>query len=532
MTERLTAPFPFHRPPGPRSWPLALMSGALAVLVACGRGAGDEGPPSSAALTATCRALRGQSFGDVTVTDARRIEASSTNASGFCQVSASAAPFLDIEVDVPDDWSGRLWQQGGGGFDGRIPSAVTTDTAGAITAVSPALARKAAIYAASNGGNRAAIPWQAAPAVWADGTADGRASGDDYAYAAIWKTSRFARSMARAFFAKLPSHSYFNGCSNGGRNAYIAAQRWPEDYDGIVAGCETMDSAGQTAAWMSVGSLAATPSALTPAQARASWSAAVTACDALDGATDGVIGNPGACSFDPAALRCGAATASTDGALCLSDAQVALLHSMLSDLRLPDGSLVYARYSWADFSGSRAFGFLASGFALLATDDAGWLTPDRQALFDLGRDYYVLASGLSRRGADHDKVAIAAYVASGKKLISWHDGSDNLLSANDHLRNYGTMVGIAHSLGLADPDTSTRFFVVPGGSHAQGHALTEVDWASAIMDWVERGTAPVQLTYTFSTGTTTRTMPVCQHPRYPRFNGSGDVNSATSYTCT
>jgi len=208
------------------------------------------------------------------------------------------------------------------------------------------------------------------------------------------------------------------------------------------------------------------------------------------------------------------------------------MQAMLSDLRLPDGSLMYSRYSWADFSGSGAFGTLASGFALLATDDPGWLTPGQQALFDLGRDYDLLASGLSRRGADHDKVAIAAYVASGKKLISWHDGSDNLLSPNDHLRNYRTMIGIAQSMGLSDPDASTRFFIVPGGAHAQGQALTEVDWASAIMDWVERGTAPVQLTYTFSTGTTTRTLPVCQYPRYPRFNSRGDVNSATSYTCT
>ena len=143
-----------------------------------------------------------------------------------------------------------------------------------------------------------------------------------------------------------------------------------------------------------------------------------------------------------------------------------------------------------------------------------------------------MKTGLSQIGADHDKAAIASFVASGRKLISWHGGSDGLLSPADHYRNWTTMAGIAQSKGLADPGTATRFFIVPGATHGVGQSLWEVDWASAIMAWVEDGSAPQQLVYTVTNGVTTRSKPVCRHPLYPRYNGSGDVNQASSYTCS
>lgn len=94
------------------------------------------------------------------------------------------------------------------------------------------------------------------------------------------------------------------------------------------------------------------------------------------------------------------------------------------------------------------------------------------------------------------------------------------------------MTGIARFNGLADPSTATRFFIVPGGSHSAGQSLQEVDWAGSIMGWVEDGVAPTQMTYTFKNGVTTRTMPVCQYPQYPKYSGTGDSNAAASYSCT
>ncbi|MES2260045.1 MAG: tannase/feruloyl esterase family alpha/beta hydrolase [Pseudomonadota bacterium] len=518
-----------------------------AVAVACvvaGCGGSDDpvtpAPPAASAptpqqLAASCTSLKGTKVGDVTVTATKRTEAVNDNPA-FCQVLGTRAPYLDIEVDVPDNWSGRLWQQGGGGFDGRIPSAVATDAATGATTLDISLKTGRSVYAASNGGNRANVPAEAGPLVWTNGTQEGVASAQDYAYAALNTTREFAKAVTKTFYGKLPDRVYFSGCSNGGRNAYIAAERWPQEYDGIVAGCETMDMASQTAAWMNMGSRVGTPAGLSVPQWGAVSAAGVAACDALDGVKDGVIANNAACKFDVAVLQCGQPTASADAAICLTADQVQTVRSLTSDIKLANGTSIYAGYTWSSTLQSvPSFGTLGGGFALLATGDPAWFTqPAKQQSFNLERDFPIFRFGLRQAGADHDKNKVAAYVASGKKLISWHAGSDNLLSLNDHVRNYSTMTGIAKTLGTADPSTGTRFFVVPGATHGQGAALTEVNWFDAITNWVEKNTAPAQLTYNQRATPTgaARTLPVCQHPQYPRYNGTGDVNSAGSYTCT
>jgi feruloyl esterase len=515
----------------------AVAAMAAVVLSACGGSDNAPAPaaPTVAALTATCASLKGQTIAGVTVTDAKRIEpTANVNVAGLCQVLGTRAPFLDIEVDVPDDWSGRVFHQGGGGFDGRIPSAVSQSASGVVTAINVAMTQKLAIYAASNGGNRATVPAQAAPVVWASGSADGQASGDDYSYRALGTTIVFAKALAQTFYASAPKWTYFNGCSEGGREAYEVAQRYPDQYDGIVQGCETMDMAGLVAAILDVSSKAGTPAALSAAQYNAAYASAVAACDAGDGLVDGYLTNPAGCTLDPGALQCGQPGANADPALCLSAAQVATLRSQLSDLVLSAGAVASSKYAWTNFVGLAApgGGGLAGGFALLGSNDPAWLTPARQAAFNLNTDYYLIGDGMLRRGTDHDKAAIAAFVASGRKLLAWNDAGDPLVSASDHARNHATMAQLASGLGLADPRTNTRFFIVPASSHGAGGDLKQVDWLGAIVDWVENNKAPVQLTYAFTVGATNRSLPVCEYPQYARYNGSGDVNAAASFTCT
>ena len=511
-----------------------LFAGGL-LLHGCGGGGGGaaDAPakPNVEDLKLACASLNGQVVEGVAVSQTTRFEAGAAGGTaGFCQVQGTRTPYLDIEVVVPDNWTGRYWQQGGGGFDGRIPSALTSDGNGKLVELNPVVALKGAVYAASNGGNRADIAAQAAPQVWWNGTDAGRQSAIDYAYAATGTTLQFGKAVAKAFHGKAPSYSYFNGCSNGGRNAYIVAQRWPQEFDGIVAGCETMDMSGQTSAWLQSASFNGSPAALSAAQSSAAYAAAVSACDALDGVNDQVLANPMACKLDPAALQCGAAGASSDPAICLNAEQVRLARSYLQDLQLPDGRTVLSAYWWGPRLG-QYWGQIGGGFAFLATGNAAWLTPARQAAFLLESDYPLLTEGFARMGADHDKAAIARFVASGRKLISWHAGNDDVLSPNDHYRNWYTMTGLARSEGLANPETATRFFVVPGTSHGQGQLLQEVDWATAIMAWVENGVAPTQLTYSFQSGAGSRSIPVCQHPLYPRYQGAGDVNLASSFSC-
>ena len=516
---------------------LMLAAGMVLAISGCGGSSDAPAPagPTVAGLTTTCASLKGQTIAGVTVTDAKRIEAAANvNAAGLCQVLGTRAPYLDIEVDVPDNWSGRVFHQGGGGFDGRIPSAITQAADGSVTAVHVAVTQKAAIYAASNGGNRASVPAQAAPAVWIGGTADAQASGDDFSYRALGTTIVFAKALAQTFYASAPKWTYFNGCSEGGREAYEVAQRYPDQYDGIVQGCETMDMTALVSGILNVSSKGGTPAALSGAQYAAAYASAVAACDADDGLVDGYLTNPASCSLDPGTLQCGQPGANADPALCLSAPQVATLSSQLSDLVLSNGAVASSRYAWTNFNGLAApvGGGLAGGFALLGTNDPSWMTPARQAAFDLNTDFYLLGDGMLRRGTDHDKAAIAAFVASGKKLLSWNDAGDPLVSASDHARNHATMAQLASGLGLLDPRTNTRLFIVPASTHGAGGDLSQVDWLSAIVDWVENNKPPVQLTYAFTVGTTTRSLPVCEDPQYARYSGTGDVNSAASYTCT
>lgn len=534
-----------------RAGRICAVAGLLLFVAGCGGGSNSAALPSLAQMKSVCAGLVGKTLEGVTVAEAVRIEPTpGVHEAGLCKISGTRAPYLDIEVTVPDNWSGRLYQQGGGGFDGRVASAVTS-SGGTVTAVHAAVAQRGAVYAASNGGNRAAVPGQAAPAVWISGSADAKASATDYAYAALGTTVLFAKAVTTSFFARGPAYTYFNGCSNGGRNAYIAAERWPAEYDGVISGCESMDMGGTITALLNTAAKAGTPAEIAPAQYADAYARAVSSCDAADGVSDGYLANPTGCNFNPAALQCGQASASTNAALCLSPAQVATLAGLLSDLKLSSGTTIYSRYSWTNFApttaspgvpplGVTSYGGLGGGFALLATNDPRWLgapppatTPaSNLATFNLDQSYTLISEGLLLVGADHRKSAIASYVASGRKLLSWHDAGDPLISANDHMRNFATMTGIAKVRGLADPRANARLMLVPASTHGAGGTLAEVDWLVAMIDWVEQGRAPDQLTYRFSSGATARTLPVCEAPGYPRYKGTGDVNSAGSYTCT
>ena len=524
-------------------------------LAACGGGGGGGSPapvtPSLADLKASCVGLRGKTIEGVAVTNTVRIEsAAGVNDSGMCQVLGTRAPYLDIEVTVPDNWSGRLYQQGGGGFDGRLASAITSVN-GAVTAVNPVVTQRGAAYAASNGGSRGSNPAQAAPAVWISGTPDSQAAATDYAYLALGTTVTFAKAVTRALYSQNPKYTYFNGCSNGGRNAYTVAERWPTEYNGIVSGCESMDMGGTITGLLATAAKAATPAEISPPQYADAYSRAVTACDANDGVTDGYMANPGACNFAPAALQCGQPGANSNPALCLSAAQVTTLAGLLSDVKLTAGKTVYSKYNWTNFApastipgvpalGVTSYGGLGGGFALLATKNPLWLGAPPPAnmpapllaTYNVDQAYPLISQGLLQAGADHDKALVARFVVNGGKLLSWHDIGDPLISPNDHLRNFNAMTDLAKAQGLGDTRANTRLLFVPGITHGAGGGPGEIDWFGAIIDWVENAKPPEQLTYRFTLGTTVRTLPVCEAPKYARYNGTGDVNSAASYTCT
>ncbi|MDG2089597.1 MAG: tannase/feruloyl esterase family alpha/beta hydrolase [Gammaproteobacteria bacterium] len=466
-----------------------------------------------------CAALPGETINGVNVTTTEWLELDSV-ADPVCVVSGFRAPYLDLEVVLPSEWSGRYVQQGGGGFDGFIPSALQRNPQGEVVGLNEAVARFNSVHAASNGGNRAGVDGESAPGVWLSGGPGAEQSLMDYSFLAGKVVLDFAHGLTEEVYGQLPEYGYFNGCSNGGRNAYIAAQRWPEHFDGVVSGCEPMNMPGTTTAWLSLAGVQGTPAALTETEYTFAFNSAVAACDADDGKVDGVIGNPSACSFSPRELICEA----SEMGQCLSSEQASTLELLLTDTVDNNGNILSSRFYWADFGPfGPSFGGLGGVYGWIATGDVAWVQPAQQQQFNSDMHHYEIANGLHRAGIGHDRYSVAEFVASGKKLISWHDGSDNLLSPGDHVRVFGELTSTIETLANDSAfatDEHARLFIVPGTGHGGG-AMT-VNWIEAIIDWTENGNAPQSLIYEGRDGST---MPVCRYPAYTQ-------GTRTGYTCS
>lgn len=488
--------------------PPAIRYGLAAALLLC------AGSPALALDANSCAAFHGQTIYDVEVTKAEWMKVGEDD---ICVVSGLRAPYLDIEVTLPADWSGRSFQLGGGGFDGNLVSALKRAADSTVTSLDPIVAEQHAAYIGSNGGNRAGVDGEAAPGVWFSGTPEGAASLLDYSYLALVVAKDFGRALVEQAYGRPADHNYFYGCSNGGRNAYIMAQRFPEDFDGIISGCEPMDMASTVTSWMSLGRLAGSPAMPSAEQFKFAFSQALEACDGTDGIVDGTIADAASCGFTPDALAC----TINDAAQCFSDAQIGTMEMLMSDIRDADEVLISMGFAWADFSTfGPAFGALGSVYAAIGSGDPAWLSPAKQATYDVDKNHYEIGLGLLRKGLDHDMIGIAQYVAGGGKLLSWHAGNDNLLPASDHEMNFGKMLQTAKILARGtgiDVTQNARFFIVPGVAHGQGQHPA-VNYVPAIIEWVENGNPPAVLSLKRDGQPE---IPVCAGGNYPRYeNGA------------
>jgi hypothetical protein len=494
-----------------------ILSGLVPLLLAVGWAAA---PAQAATRTASCPGLQGQLIGGIRITQASRIDAAGA-VPGYCKILAIGAggTTLDIEVDLPDGWQGRLLHEGGGGFDGRLPSVEATS---AQLPLMPILQRGVA-YAASNGGNRSGNPAELVA---------NAAERADYAYAALPKTVHFAKAVTQAFYGVPPRRTYFHGISNGGRNAYTVAAILPTDYDGIIAGAETMQMATQMPAILGIVSRAGTAAMPSTAQWTAAYQAATAAC----GNANGVILDPGNC--DPGTLACGTSAAAT----CLTPAQLATVRDLIRPQVLPVGP--FAGNYWADFGTTldpAAFfsaAGLAGGYAAMATLDPAWLLPapvpgSLQASYNAQRDAPVIARGLRQQGLDPSLSAIALYAASGRKLLSFSGGADPLISARDHVANWQRVRAMAAAI-RPGAQGNMRFFLEPGVGHGfGGPGPDQFDYLGVLIEWVEQGRAPERVigSKLDAKGAVVATLPACAWPTLPRYRGGGSISDAASYVC-
>ena len=528
--------------------------------------------PPMTETPAACEAMSGRRIPEgaiglptrgATITGAASVTPKTGDA--YCLVSGSirpidgAAPDIRFQVALPGRWNGKVVMFGGGGFNGVIP-----DVAGAPLNTPPQtptpLAQGYVVFA-SDSGHQSKL-----------GGADGSFMLNDEAYRnwlgdALKKTHDAALFVVATSYARQPTRSYFLGSSTGGREALRVAALWPQDWSGVVALYPARDTTALALKLVSDTQGFAAPGAyLSTAQRGLLHRAALEACDALDGAADGLISNLRGCYavFDPATakvdgrpLRCADGDAVAD---CLSERQLAALRNMESPLRLgfplasgetsvpgynvftadtgipsanptqPFVSLLALGNAPPSFPATNGMA-LSAGFAdnfvrFLVARDLG-LNPLTFDIADPGPFKRRLSELSALDGADKDLSVFAD--RGGKVLIL--QGLDDLLISPRATEAY--YAGLRSRMGAERVRRSIRFYEVPGFGHAVS-TVFQASWdqLGALENWVERGRDPAEgQVVTDTAGVPGRTRPLCLYPRWPRYRGAGDPNSAAAFTC-
>jgi len=443
---------------------------------------------------------------------------------------------IGFELRLPANWNGRFLFQGGGGLDGAIRPALGLGGG----AKGPALSQGFAVVSTDAG-------HEGPDASFA---ADQQAR-IDYAYAALGEVGGRAKGITAAFYGAAPKYAYFDGCSNGGRQSMMAAERFPGLFDGIVAGDPgfRLSRAAVGEAWNTVQyakvaqrDSAGRPivsTALTNGELRLVADRILADCDRLDGLADGSVNNWKSCRFDIGEVRCKTPKASG----CLPQEKVDALRKTFAAARDSRGQPLYAAWPWdpgiagRDWRGWRLGDSpKAPGNGLNETMGADALaryfsTPPYTGPFDVTKfDFDQAAARVAETGAINDATAtfLTTFAQRGGKLIIYHGLADPVFSALDTVAWYDDLqatMGPTQGWG--------RLFLVPGMNHCSGGPATDrFDALGAVQAWVENGVAPDQIiaSGSLAAGAPPVERPLCPYPEYAAY-ADGPVGSASSFRC-
>ncbi|RYG14659.1 MAG: tannase/feruloyl esterase family alpha/beta hydrolase [Burkholderiales bacterium] len=564
------------------------LAGALALgLAACG---GSDAPPPVAPSddppvvvtppvmptiepAAFCAALNGQTLaaanisqptGGASVTTATFVLAGAGNDYGeHCQVRGvikpvdTTAPDITFAVNLPTAWNGKAIHFGGGGFNGRLIDGTEQVRFGPVEKPAP-LTLGFATYGDDGGHQSSSIT-------------DGKFAANDeslanYGALSLKKTRDVAMVLINARYGKAPTKAYFLGTSTGGRDALSYIQRWPADYDGVVANEPALNYTGLRLSNVAVGRALYLNGGAGWVNLNKTLLVQETvrkACDKLDGVADGIISSVESCrqlnSTILASLRCtgGADTGDT----CLSDAQLATIQTIESPLILSgytlangvarsggynilEGALVAGPFTTRDLGTRKVPGNPAT------TLDANvYLTGDQWAKYFVTRDATFdtltldpLTGAVTGGGSQAARITavsaltdagdanLAPFLSRGGRLILLHGLADEVVSPNSTIEYYQRVVT---AVGAEAVNKGIRFYTVPGMGHGTGVFLPAWDSLAALENWVEKGVAPsTGMAYDTVAGTFGRTRPLCQYPAWPRYKGSGSADAAVNYSCT
>jgi hypothetical protein len=465
-----------------------------------------------------------------------------------CEVQAITRPSKDSEIRLQvwlpvSGWNGKYLQVGNGGWAGQINQGAMADPL-----------RRGYAVAATDDGHTSAVPG----AAWAVGHPEKLI---DFGHRAVHETSIQAKAIVRAFFGRDADRSYFSGCSDGGREALMEAQRYPEDFNGIIAGAPANDWSHLFTGFVwNEQALAETP--IPSAKLPVIQNAVVAACDALDGVKDGLIEDPRACKFDPASLLCKA----TDTPDCLTEGQVASLRKIYSGAKNPHtGKQIFPGWpvgteavqgGWSPWilppGLQSSFGNSYYGQAVF--EQSNW--DFRTLNFDTDVEFGDAKAGPLLNATNPD---LRSFRDNGGKLIQYHGWGDAAISPLSSIEYYEKVGAFLDRFPDArrendarreqtEPTDFYRLFLVPGMGHCGGgigpndfgnavnstRAGAEHNILTALEAWVERDTAPAKLVGSgraVDDPTRTLTRPLCPYPQTAHYRGAGDPNVAENFAC-
>ena len=493
---------------------------------------------TSDAQAATCESLLALSLPHTTVTLAQPVAAGAFSPPtagqpgaletavfkelpAFCRVAAILRPVRDseirIEVWMPlAGWNGKFHGVGNGGHGGTINYTGRQPRVGMAEALKRGYATASTDtgHTIDTGSTFLALPVKLL----------------DYGYRAVHEMTVAAKAIVAAFYGAGPKWSYFHGCSGGGRQALMEAQRFPADYDGIIAGAPANPQTRLSVWNVQVAHAALNnPASTIPASKFPMIHRAVLdRCDAVDGLEDGLIADPVRCSFDFTSLAC----RGEDSLSCLTAAQVATARMVTSPVVHPKtreaifpGLALGTELDWGTKIGGPVPTAISADFvkyAVFRNANWDWRT------FDLET---VAAQAAPLAEVTDASADLAAFMRRGGKLLLYHGWADQNFSAQSTTDYYQKVVDTVGS--APQTESWVRLYLAPGMGHCSGgEGPNTFDMVSALERWVENSQSPVAIVASHSTdGKLDRTRPLCPYPQVAKYNGVGSINDAANFRC-
>jgi feruloyl esterase len=482
------------------------------------------------AAAAPCESLSSLSLANTTITTTQSVAAgafspgggggkgkaaSFTDVPAFCRVAFTVKPSSDSDIKIElwlpaSGWNHKFEANGNGGWTGSItPATLATGVKlGYATAMTDT---------GHEGGSASFALGHPEKLI-------------DFGYRSVHEMAVKGKAIIAAFYGEAPIYSYWNGCSAGGRQGFMEAQRYPDDFDGIVAGSAGVNWAGRAmhAVWVAQQVHKDEESVIPQAKFQTVHNAVLAACDALDGVKDGVLEDPTRCHFDPKSIECKGA----DGPECLTAAQVESVRRMYTPVTNSRTKHVEfagfepgSEMGWNTMAGPQPLGLGTDLFKYVVFKDPNWdyKTLKWDSDLDLARKVSVDMDALNPD--------LSKFMGHNGKIIHYHGWADPQIAPGSGVDYYKTVL---EKMGGAGKVTGNyRLFMVPGMAHCGGGDGTSTfDMLTALQDWVESKKAPdMILASRVRNGQTDRTRPLCPYPQVAVYKGTGSTDDAANFSC-